>query len=122
MKSPAGYLWEQRPANGLLGNFWTMPLYALTDFITDSDANWTEDEMITATQKRLAADYGVVADLKKVTGRPVTHVYTHLKWTVTILTAEVAPQQLVRGMWRSFDDLQEDPQPKIQEKIWRRLS
>lgn len=122
IRSSVGYLWEQRPTDGLLGNFWTMPLYALTDFITDSDANWTEEEMIAATQKRLATDYGVVADLKKVAGRPVTHVYTHLKWTVTILTAEVAPQRLVRGQWRAIEDIQSDPQPKIQEKIWQRLS
>ena len=121
IKSPAGYLWEQRPANGLLGNFWMMPLYALTDFLTDTDANWTEEEMIQATQKRLATDYGVVADLKRVLGRPVTHVYTHLKWTVTILTAEVDEQTLCRGKWQSMVDIQKDPQPKIQDKIWQRL-
>ena len=121
IKSPAGYLWEQRPANGLLANFWTMPLYALTDFVNDPDADWTIDEMIAATQNRLAVDYGVTAELTKVGGRPVTHVYTHQKWTVTVLTAEVVEQPLQRGTWRMPAVLATDPQPKIQEKIWQRL-
>lgn len=121
IKSPAGYLWEQRPANGLLANFWTMPLYALTDFVNDPDADWTIDEMIVATQKRLASDYGVSAKLTKLSGRPVTHVYTHQKWTVTVLTAEVTEQALQRGTWRTTTNLAGDPQPKIQEKIWQRL-
>lgn len=121
IKSPAGYLWEQRPTKGLLGDFWMMPLYALTDFILDNDANWTEEEMIQATQNRLAADYGIATDLKKIPGRPVTHVYTHLKWTVTILTATVPQQNLLRGQWQTVADIQNDPQPKIQDKIWQRL-
>lgn len=120
--SPAGYLWEQRPTTGLLANFWTMPLYALTDFVTDPDAEWSEDEMIAATEKRLLADYGVVAELTKMAGRPVTHVYTHQKWTVTVLTAKVEAMPLQRGTWREFDALMRDPQPKIQEKIWKRLN
>ncbi|NFA02487.1 A/G-specific adenine glycosylase [Weissella cibaria] len=121
VKSPAGYLWEQRPADGLLANFWTMPLYALTDFVNDPDADWTMEEMIAATEQRLLTDYGVKATLTKLAGRPVTHVYTHQKWTVTVLMAEVTEQDLTRGTWRPKTALAADPQPKIQEKIWTKI-
>ena len=99
-----------------------MPLYALTNFVADPDAEWSEDEMIAATEKRLLADYGITAKLVKMGGRPVTHVYTHQKWTVTVLTAEVEATTPHRGTWREFEALARDPQPKIQEKIWKRLN
>lgn len=116
------YLWEQRPAIGLLANFWTMPLYALTDFVSDADAEWSETEMIAATERRLLEDYGVSTTLQAVGGRPVTHVYTHQKWTVTVLTGEVADTPLLsRGVWRDEMIARQDPQPKVQEKIWQKL-
>lgn len=120
---PDGYLWEQRPATGLLANFWLMPLYAITDFESDPDAEWTMAEIIQATETRLLADYGVTVSLKALGGRPVTHVYSHLKWTVTILTGEITETMpLKRGVWRQRDVLNDDPQPKVQEKIWQRLN
>jgi A/G-specific adenine glycosylase len=121
VESPDGYLWEQRPEFGLLANFWTMPLYALTDFVSDPDANWTQEEMISATEKRLADDYGVKVSLSALSGRPVTHVYTHQKWTVTVLMGTVENATLKRGLWRTADIAQRDPQPKVQEKIWAKL-
>lgn len=121
--SPAGYLWEQRPENGLLANFWTMPLYNLNEFIGDTDAKWTIEEMITATETRIFDDYGVKVTLSAVEGKPVTHVYTHQKWTVTILTGVVSDTpKLVRGVWREQAKLMADPQPKIQEKIWQKMT
>ncbi|AIG66135.1 A/G-specific adenine glycosylase [Weissella tructae] len=122
IETPDGYLWEQRPETGLLANFWTMPLYNVNEFIGDTDAKWTVDEMIAATQKRILQDYGVEVTLTAVAGKPVTHIYTHQKWTVTILTGRLnETQDLLRGDWRKMDDLMADPQPKIQEKIWQKM-
>lgn len=122
IETPAGYLWEQRPANGLLANFWTMPLYNLAEFIGDADANWTVDEMIAATEARILTDYGVAVSLTAVVGKPVTHIYTHQKWTVTILTGRLTEaSELTRGVWRKQTELKADPQPKIQEKIWQKM-
>lgn len=122
IKSPAGYLWEQRPENGLLAKLWTMPLYILTDFKADLEAQWSQEEMIIATEQRLLEDYGIKANLTAIEGHPVTHVYSHQKWTVTILTAEVSTDvQVKRGIWQSNEQIKQDPQPKVQEKIWQRL-
>ncbi|QVK12035.1 A/G-specific adenine glycosylase [Weissella ceti] len=123
VKSPEGFLWEQRPENGLLANFWTMPLYNLNEFIGDTDAKWTIEEMITATEARILADYGVQVTLEAVEGKPVTHIYTHQKWTVTILTGHITETpELSRGVWREQELLMADPQPKIQEKIWQKMA
>jgi len=122
IESPDGFLWEKRPENGLLANFWTMPLYNLNEFIGDSDAKWTVEEMINATEKRINTDYGIEVSLSTVEGKPVTHVYTHQKWTVTILKGIVSQAtELNRGVWRERELLMDDPQPKIQEKIWKNL-
>ncbi|MBM7616882.1 A/G-specific adenine glycosylase [Weissella uvarum] len=122
LKSGQQVVWEQRPQDGLLANFWTFPLFKIDDFMNDPDIEWTDAELERALEKRLFQDYGVKAHLEKMPLKPITHVYTHQKWAVTVFAGEMdAPQPLRKGIWRTMQDTVKDPQPKIQEKIWRAL-
>lgn len=122
LTSPKGYLFEKRPNQGLLANFWTMPLYALTDFTEDGDADWQLAEMVAATEKRLALDYGVQATLSPVSEKAITHLYSHQKWQVVVLTGTINTDvALKKGQWQEAEELATKPQPKVQEKIWQYL-
>lgn len=120
--SPSGYLFEKRPKQGLLANIWTMPLYALTEFTEDPEADWQLAEMVTATEKRLKMDYGIQTTLKPLSEKAITHVYSHQKWQVMVLTGTLDTEvDVKRGQWQTLSEIAQKPQPKVQEKIWQHL-
>lgn len=123
IKNDDTYLWEKRPETGLLANFWTVPLFNIDDFVNDRDVNWSETEIQNAIEKQLFEQYGMKVDLTKCDLAPITHIYTHQKWFVSVFEGTVVQDQVPKqGEWKTMTDLNRDPQPKIQEKIWKKLS
>lgn len=116
------YLWEKRPEDGMLANFWTVPLVNIDEFIDDADVQWTNDEIKIALEGYLLKNYGISASLSMVEIKPITHVYTHQKWYVSVFSVIISSDTpLKQGNWRNFETLMQDPQPKIQEKIWKAM-
>lgn len=85
------YLLQQNPAKGLLGGLWTFPETAWRD------KEWTTTEIKKALP--VAAPYDTIGQ--------ITHVFTHFKLLVTIVTVTVKTRSTVKraGTWFAPDSL-----------------
>lgn len=126
------YLMEKRPSNGLLANFWTFPLVKQADVLvatdsgdTDSGDNEpTDSEILELLRQYLMTKYGFKVSLKPVQGRPVTHTFTHQKWTITLLQViwnERPDLSYFPGEWLNVTKFDQIAWPKVQEKMWARV-
>ena len=125
------YYMEQRPETGLLANMWTFPLIQVEDIITDG--TWKPFkpvilEAIDDDEKSFIVDYvkeqyGLEIQLNDQTSGVVDHVFSHLKWSISIfegiVTQEVEEQLLdTKHAWMSEDNSEEYVLPTVQKKLW----
>ena len=125
------YYMEQRPETGLLANMWTFPLIQVEDIITDG--TWKPFkpvilEAIDDDEKSFIVDYvkeqyGLEIQLNDQTSGVVDHVFSHLKWSISIfegiVTQEVEEQLLdTNHAWMSEDNSEEYVLPTVQKKLW----
>lgn len=80
------WLMQQRSGQGLLANLWTYPLVSATDLQSDMTQVLPKDWSPLLTQY-MAQEYQLNLQLTPIKGRPVTHIFTHLKWTVDLYQA-----------------------------------
>lgn len=114
------YYMEQRPETGLLANMWTFPLIQVEDIITDG--TWKPFkpvilEAIDDDEKSFIVDYvkeqyGLEIQLNDQTSGVVDHVFSHLKWSISIfegiVTQEVEERLLdTNHAWMSEDNFEE---------------
>lgn len=122
--SPAGYLMVQRDANQMLTGYWTFPL-VLQATLREKEETQTPDlasDLVALTQQ-FATDYQLPVTLSVLPGKPVSHTYTHQRWQVTILVAELttaAELAYFPGKWVPAADIRALPLPKVQEKMMTR--
>ncbi|WP_367297396.1 A/G-specific adenine glycosylase [Loigolactobacillus coryniformis] len=122
IKTPAGYLFEQRPGTGMLADLWTVPLLKWAD-LTTAPEELLLPELVTLAGQQFTANTQIKLIPALIGGRPVTHTFTHQKWQITLLYAELAhvpdlsyfPGRVVAPA--AFNEL---AQPKVQLKIWQR--
>ena len=122
---------EQRPETGLLANMWTFPLIQVEDIITDG--TWKPFkpvilEAIDDDEKSFIVDYvkeqyGLEIQLNDQTSGVVDHVFSHLKWSISIfegiVTQEVEERLLdTNHAWMSEDNFEEYVFPTVQKKLW----
>ncbi|MFC6295325.1 A/G-specific adenine glycosylase [Lactiplantibacillus daoliensis] len=114
------WLMAQRSSKGMLANLWTVPLIKLSDL--DLAEDYTVNELITATVAYFKRDYQLDLTAEALAVRPVTHTFTHQKWTIQLLTGQVVPADLAffAGKTVSATALAQLPMPKVQTKIWDR--
>ena len=123
--SSAGYLMVQRDANQMLTGYWTFPLLIQADLREKEAA--TEPSLVTdivAIEQQFATDYQLPIHLQEVSGQPVSHTYTHQRWQVKLLLAELetAPSlEFYPGKWVPAAEITALPLPKVQEKIMTRF-
>lgn len=123
--SPAGYLLVQRDATQMLTGYWTFPLLLQADLTPEKAAepnNLAQD--LAAIRRQFKTDYQLDLDLAVVGGQPVSHTYTHQRWRVKLLVAELATTPSLAffpGKWVAGADISALPLPKVQEKIMTRL-
>lgn len=123
--SPAGYLMVQRDANQMLTGYWTFPLLIQADLREKEAA--TEPSLATdivAIEQQFATDYQLPIHLQEVSGQPVSHTYTHQRWQVKLLLAEletVPSLEFYPGKWVPAAEITALPLPKVQEKIMTRF-
>ena len=125
------YYMEQRPETGLLANMWTFPLIQVEDIITDG--TWKPFkpvilEAIDDDEKSFIVDYvkeqyGLEIQLNDQTSGVVDHVFSHLKWSISvfegIVTQEVEERLLdTNHAWMSEDNVEEYVFPTVQKKLW----
>ena len=132
LQNEAGdYLLERRPETGLLANMWQFPMLKVEDIVTDG--TWKPFEPIileTLNQENkefveqfVEENYHIALSLNEQTSGVVEHVFSHLKWTVSIFNGEKIENPLMNDIpenceWvnpRNFDDY---TFPTIQKKIW----
>jgi len=122
--SPAGYLMVQRDANQMLTGYWTFPLVIQAELreTVPVDAPTLETD-IAALEQQFATDYQLPISLTAVSGQPVSHTYTHQRWQVKLLVAELATTPALTfypGKWVPAAEIRALPLPKVQEKIMTR--
>lgn len=125
------YYMEQRPETGLLANMWTFPLIQVEEIITDG--TWKPFkpvilEAIGDDEKSFIVNYvkeryGLEIKLNDQTSGVIDHVFSHLKWSISIfegiVTQEVEEQLLdTNHAWMSEDNFEEYVLPTVQKKLW----
>lgn len=114
------WLMTQRSSKGMLANLWTVPLIKLADL--DLADDYTATELIDATVSYFKREYQLNLTAEALPVRPVTHTFTHQKWTIQLLQGQVASADLAffAGKTVNAAELAQLPMPKVQTKIWQR--
>lgn len=122
--SPAGYLMVQRGAQEMLTGYWSFPLVLQADLHPENpDATLADD--VAEITRRWANDYQIPINLAVVGGQPVSHTYTHQRWHVKLLTADlptVPSLEFLPGKWVPAAEIVALPLPKVQEKMMARFA
>lgn len=123
------YLLEKRPADGLLANMWTFPLLAEAEFLAEKAKPFPGQadqvpvlgqEDAGRVKESLAADYQVETKGDLAGLGTVTHVFSHLKWTIHIYRADVKDFQPGSDLeldWVAEADFDNYVFPKPQQKM-----
>lgn len=128
------YLLEKRPSKGLLANLWQFPLIEVEDII--SDGTWKSfkpvvleqlnEKQRTYVENYILDKYHVTAHLKTQTKGLVQHVFSHLKWQVSIFEGIAdgnSPDMSERDIeWVKEEDFEQLAFPTVQKKIWDRCN
>ncbi|WP_125544650.1 A/G-specific adenine glycosylase [Levilactobacillus lindianensis] len=122
--SPAGYLLTQRSSQEMLTGYWSFPLVKRAD-LRDQDrpTETTEEADLAVLQEKWAQENQLTLDLKPLGGRQVSHTYTHQRWQVKLLVAELTTTptlDFLPGRWVAADHVTALPLPKVQEKMMAR--
>ncbi|RRK10719.1 A/G-specific adenine glycosylase [Lactiplantibacillus garii] len=114
------WLMTQRPSNGMLANLWTVPLIPVADLELADDA--TAADQLAAVTAYFKREYRLKLTVQPLDVRPVTHTFTHQKWTIQLLTGQLVTSDLAyfAGRRISESELTRLPIPKVQEKIFAR--
>ncbi|MGO2722826.1 MAG: A/G-specific adenine glycosylase [Lactobacillus sp.] len=115
--SPQGWLFEQRPSQGLLAKLWDFPLVNQAELKT-----LLVSDQIREVSHRFAAEADAPLTLTDPGLKPVKHTFTHQRWTMTILTAETAAFKLDYLPARWVSDFSTIEIPTVQKKLLRALN
>lgn len=125
------YLLERRPETGLLANMWQFPMIKVENIVTDG--TWKPFEPIILEnlnpehkefiEQFVEENYHTRIALNEQTSGVVEHVFSHLKWTVSIFDATKIKHPLMNEVpenceWVIPKDFDHYTFPTIQKKIW----
>jgi len=122
--SPAGYLMVQRTEQEMLSGYWTFPLVRQADLREEDDGEPSLATDIVALTRRWQQEAHLDLSLQPLGGRRVSQTYTHQRWQVKLLMANlqtVSDLQFYPGQWVAPGDIADLPLPKVQEKMGQRL-
>ncbi|MBO9165183.1 A/G-specific adenine glycosylase [Lactiplantibacillus pentosus] len=114
------WLMTQRPSNGMLANLWTVPLIPIEEL--DLDEDYQPADLVAAVETYFKQEYRLTLAAHYLDKRPVTHTFTHQKWTIQGVGGEVMLSDLAyfAGKAVTTAERQQLPMPKVQEKIFTR--
>lgn len=125
------YLIEQRPETGLLANMWMFPLIQVEKII--SDGTWKpfkpviletlSEEYKTTILNHVNENYDMSIQLDNQTSGVVEHVFSHLKWKVSIYEGNLLEEGQNTYLpencaWISADESEDYVFPTVQKKLW----
>ncbi|WP_414838504.1 A/G-specific adenine glycosylase [Carnobacterium sp. TMP28] len=105
------FLLEKRPKEGLLANMWIFPLL-----------EEQERENTLGLQKRLKEDYFIEVRLMEKSFSEVTHLFSHLKWTIAVYYGKRSRSEKTlpeKCQWVHPDNFSEYTFPGPQTKLWQ---
>jgi len=116
------WLMVQRPSTGMLANLWTVPLIPVEEL--DLEEDYQQQDLIAAIQAYFQREYQLKLTAKLVAGRPVSHTFTHQKWSIQLFDGQVETSDLAyfAGRAVTLAERQQLPMPKVQEKIFTRYT
>lgn len=123
------YLLEKRPNNGLLANMWTFPLVSEDQLeisewksIGQETYEVLEDSDLKMIEEITEATYQIKPKLSNQINGVITHVFSHLKWTIYLLDGATKSEKLDipdQCEWVSEDSIDAYAFPVVQQKMWR---
>lgn len=130
VKNQAGeYAFIKRPAKGVLAGMWT---YIMIDSQTLLDKGWKSfkkepvdsKELITRVENELVNTYGLQIKVNAFPKGEVTHVFSHIKWTITVYEAVVVEESQSSGAieWIHPKEYDSHAFPMPTQKIQQLLS
>ncbi|WP_261809515.1 A/G-specific adenine glycosylase [Levilactobacillus humaensis] len=122
--SPAGYLLVQRGSQEMLSGYWSFPLVKQADLRDEKQSDEATEEMdLAVLEEKWARENQLTLTLQPLGGRQVSHTYTHQRWQVKLLVAELTTTpslDFLPGQWVTADHVTALPLPKVQEKMMAR--
>lgn len=113
------YLMQQRPKTGLLAGLVTFPLIDQQDLKEDIP-------LPQGIQLYFKQQYNLTLSTPQIlAGKPVTHIFTHLHWTVQLVQAKLSEQadlDYFPGYFLAPADFKHQAFPTLQKKLWRKLT
>jgi A/G-specific adenine glycosylase len=125
------YLLEKRPETGLLANMWQFPLIKVEDII--SDGTWKsfkpvilealDSEQKAFIEQYMKENYGTPIQMNEQTSGVVQHVFSHLKWKISLFDGKVTDQSALEALpenceWVQAEDFDHYTFPTVQKKLW----
>ena len=125
IRTPAGYLMTKRPSTGLLANLWTFPLVKVSDLLKDDEqeTDLMDVDIVSRAEQAFETETEIPVSLALIGGRAVTHTFTHLKWQIRLVSAELSTVpdiSLFAGEIVAESAFDQYPMPVVQQKLWRR--
>lgn len=125
------YLLERRPKTGLLASTWQFPMIQVEEIVTDGTWKPFEPIILETLKKEdkvyveqfVEDKYNIMVSLNEQTSGVVEHIFSHLKWSVSIFNGEKTESTSNRKIpknceWVKPRDFERYTFPTVQKKIW----
>lgn len=125
------YLLERRPETGLLASMWQFPLIKVEEIITDGTWKPFKPVILEALaveekefiEQYTTENYQVPVQISDQTSGVVQHVFSHLKWKVSIFEGKAKTDLLSEELpenceWVKVEDFDNYTFPTVQKKLW----
>lgn len=122
--SSKGFLFEQRPSDGILSHFLMFPLIKADELDSQkrSVQKIPSDEIIDTIFQNWVSIYQLqLINLALVDRQKVSHTFTHQKWQITLLEASLPSNSDLSyfpGKWVPQDQFSTIAFSKVQSKMW----
>lgn len=126
------FLLEKRPANGLLANMWLFPLLEENRILDGTDiaqgqiqkieSEELQDQVLQQLLIQLGETYGVKPTLMKKPFAEVVHIFSHLKWFITVYYGQISSKDCPlpeNCHWVSPEQFEKYTFPGPQTKMWQ---
>lgn len=126
------FLLEKRPANGLLANMWLFPLLEENLILDGTDlvqgqikkieSEELQDQVLQQLLIQLDETYGAKPILMKKPFAEVVHIFSHLKWFITVYYGQISSEDRPlpeNCHWVSPEQFEKYTFPGPQTKMWQ---
>ncbi|GEL15192.1 A/G-specific adenine glycosylase [Pediococcus cellicola] len=120
IRTPAGFLFQQRASNALLAKLWMFPLIDI-DSLQEANPDLDESGLLQMAGKQFFEDTELQIELQYLDVPAVSHTFTHQKWHLTLVSADLKSKPDLShfsGKVVSEDEFEQLALPTVQKKLW----